>query len=326
MKGEQVRNLFKQTSVKVTGAVLATAIALGSIWAVNYQATNVPELVSFVDTEEVVTVSEDEVPLANKQVTTSTKTTKSTTKVKLDEAATSTYSVKGKTTTSTSTKTATTASSKTTTKTTVKTSTTSKYTEGSKVCKQVTTEKTTIKKTVVTTSASTSSSSTTDTAAATSTTASTTTATTIEALAPKVDSRVVTAWNTLGFSFVLNSSVSYSGLFDARSQTITLKTADDTVYHELGHFVAFVAGNVDTSSSFVSVYNNEKDLYTAYNKAYVTQDSAEYFAESFKEYTLDPATLKASRPQTYAAIEAALDKLTTAQITKIATVYASVWS
>lgn len=321
MKGEQVRNLFKKTSVKVTGAVLATAIALGSIWAVNEQATNVPELVSFVDTEEVVTVSEEEVPLSDKQVTTSTKTTKTTKKVKLSEAATSTYSVKGKTTTSTSTKTSKTASSKTTTKTTVKTYTTSKYTEGSKVCKQVTTTKTTIKKTVVTTSASTSSSSTTDSAATT----STTTATTIDALAPKVDSKVVTAWNTLGFSFVINSSVSYSGLFDAKSQTITLKTADDTVYHELGHFVAFVAGNIDTSSSFKAVYESEKDLYTSYNKSYVTQDSSEYFAESFKEYTLDPTTLKAARPETYAAIEAAVEKLTTSQITKIKTVYASVW-
>ncbi|MCD7832797.1 MAG: hypothetical protein LUH00_02235 [Lachnospiraceae bacterium] len=326
MKGEQVRNLFKQTSVKVTGAVLAAAIAVGSIWAVNYQSTNVPELVSFVDTEEVVNVSEEEVPLSNKQVTTSTKTTKSTKKVKLDTAATSTYSVKGKTTTSTSTKTSTTASSKTTTKTTVKTTVTNKYTEGSKVCKQVTTEKTTIKKTVVTTSASTTSATTASSSTDTASTTSTTTAKTIEALAPKVDSKVVTAWNTLGFSFVLDSSVSYSGYFNAMTQSITLKSADDTVYHELGHFVAFVAGGVDTSSSFESVYNSEKDLYTAYNKSYVTQDSSEYFAESFKEYTLDPATLKASRPQTYAAIEAAVAKLTTAQITKIKTVYASVWS
>ncbi|MCD8337856.1 MAG: hypothetical protein LUD18_11445 [Lachnospiraceae bacterium] len=324
MKGEQVRNLFKQTSVKVTGAVMAAAIALGSIWAVNYQATSIPELVSYVDTEEVVTISEDEVPLSNKQVTTSTKTEKSTTKVKLSSKSTSTYTVKGKTTTSTSSKTVSTASSKTTTKTTVKTTVKNKYTKGSKVCKQVTTTKTTVKKTVVTTSASTSSSSSTSTAAATSTSA--TTATTIEALAPKVDSRVVTAWNTLGFSFVIDSSVSYSGYFNAKAQTITLKTTGDTVYHELGHFVAFVAGNVDTSSSFVSVYNSEKDPYTAYNKSYVTQDSSEYFAESFKEYTLDPATLKASRPQTYAAIQAAVEKLTTAQITKIKTVYASIWS
>lgn len=140
-----------------------------------------------------------------------------------------------------------------------------------------------------------------------------------------MDSKVVTAWNTLGFKFTINSGVSYSGLFDAETQSITLKSVDDTVYHELGHFVAFVAGNVDTSSSFKAVYEAEKSLYTKYNASYVLQDSSEYFAESFKEYTLDAASLKASRPQTYAAIEAALNKLTTAQITKIATVYASIW-
>ncbi|MCD7954159.1 MAG: hypothetical protein LUG93_00070 [Lachnospiraceae bacterium] len=324
MKGDQLKEFFKKTSVKVTGIALAAAIAVGSIWAANYQATSIPELVSNIDTEEVVSVSEDEVPLSTTKVTTSTKTTKKTTTATAKKKATKTYSSTGKATTKTTTKTSTSktssATKKTTTKTSVKTQTTSKYTKGSKKYKKTTTTKTTVTKTVVTTTTASSSSS--------SSTASTTstTATTIEALAPKVDSRVVTAWNKLGFSFVINSSVSYSGLFDAKSQTITLKTADDTVYHELGHFVAFVAGNVDLSSSFITVYNAEKDLVTSYNKAYVTQDSSEYFAESFKEYTLDPATLKASRPQTYAAIEAALNKITTAQITKIATVYAAVWS
>lgn len=125
---------------------------------------------------------------------------------------------------------------------------------------------------------------------------------------------------------MIDSSVSYSGYFDAKKQLITLKSADETIYHELGHFLAFIAGNVDTSSAFVAVYNSEKDLVTAYNKSYVTQDSSEYFAESFKDYTLDAASLQASRPQTYAAIEAALEKVTTAQVTKIATVYASIWN
>ncbi|MCD8105863.1 MAG: hypothetical protein LUF35_12915 [Lachnospiraceae bacterium] len=326
MKGEQVKELFKKTSVRVTGIVLAAAIAVGSIWAANYQATSIPELVTFIDTDEVVTVSEDEVPLAESttKVTTSTKTTKKTTIATAKKKAKKTYSKTGKAKTKTTTKTSTsktsTATKKTTTKTTVKTQTTSKYTKGSKKYKKITTTKTTVKKTVVTTPISSSSSS------SSTSSGSGTTATTIEALAPKVDSRVVTAWNKLGFSFVINSSVSYSGLFDAKSQTITLKTTGDTVYHELGHFVAFVAGNVDTSSSFVTIYNAEKDLVTSYNKTYVTQSSSEYFAESFKEYTLDPTTLKASRPQTYAAIVAALDKITTAQITKIATTYASIWS
>lgn len=35
-----------------------------------------------------------------------------------------------------------------------------------------------------------------------------------------------------------------------RHEPITLKQADETVYHELGHFLAFVAGNIDTSAAF----------------------------------------------------------------------------
>ncbi len=323
MKGKQVKELLKKKSTRITGAVLAVAVAFGGIWAVNQQATTVPELVSYVDTEDVTTISEEEVPLSNTQVTTSTKTKKTTKKVKLDEKATKTYTSKGKTSTKTSTKTATTASSKTTTKTTVKTQTTSKYTKDSKVCKQTTTTKTTVTKTVVTSSGSSSASAASDDSSSTSSSSATAT---IEALAPKVDSRITSAWNTLGFGITIDSSVSYSGYFDAKKQSITLKSADETIYHELGHFLAFIAGNADTSSAFVAIYNSEKDLVTAYNKSYVTQDSSEYFAESFKDYTLDAASLQASRPQTYAAIEAALEKVTTAQVTKIATVYASIWS
>ncbi len=330
MKGEQVKELFQKTSVKVTGIVLAAAIAISGVWAANYQATSVPELVSYVDTEEVVTVEEEAVPLANTTTSTSTKTQKTTKKVKLSSKAKKTYTSKGKATTKTSTKTATSTATtasevtttKTTTKTAVQTQTTKKYTKNSKVCKQTTTTKTTVTKTVTTTTAKTAAAA---SAATTSSSSGSSTLTTAQALAT-VDSRVATAWNTLGFAFKVNSGVSYSGYFDASSRTITLKTLDDTIYHELGHFVAFVAGNVDTSSSFKAVYNAEKSLYTKYNASYVTQDASEYFAESFKEYTEDAASLKASRPQTYAAIEAALNKLTTAQITKIATVYASVWS
>ncbi|MCC8137246.1 MAG: hypothetical protein LIO76_04145 [Clostridiales bacterium] len=327
MKAEQVKEVFQKTSVKVTGIVLAAAIAVGGVWAANYQATSVPELVSYVDTEEVVTVEEEEVPLANTKTTKSTKTTKKTTNVKLSSKSKKTYSSKGKTTTKTTTKTATTQTStassvtttKTTTKTAVQTQVTKKYTRNSKVCKQTTTTKTTVTKTVTTSTAKTAASTTASTTSSSSTGSSVTTA---QALAT-VDSRVATAWNTLGFSFKVNASASYSGYFNATNRTITLKTLDETIYHELGHFVAFVAGNVDTSSAFKAVYNAEKSKYTKYNASYVTQTASEYFAESFKEYTLDPATLKSSRPQTYAAIVSALDKITTSQINKIKTVYYS---
>ncbi len=333
MKAERVKELFQKTSVKVTGIVLAAAIAVGGVWAANYQATSVPELVSYVDTEEVVTVEEEEVPLASTKTTKSTKTSKKTKNVKLSSKSKKTYTSKGKATTKTTTKTATATSStasttttkKTTTKTAVQTQVTKKYTKNSKVCKQTTTTKTTVTKTVTTSTAKTAASAASTasaTAASTSSSSSASTLTTAQALAT-VDSRVATAWNTLGFSFKTNASASYSGYFNAADRTITLKTLDETIYHELGHFVAFVAGNVDKSSSFKAVYNAEKSLYTKYNASYVTQDASEYFAESFKEYTLDAASLKSSRPQTYAAIVAALDKLTTSQINKIKTVYYS---
>ena len=62
-----------------------------------------------------------------------------------------------------------------------------------------------------------------------------------------------------------------------------------------------------------------------YNKAYVLQNSSEYFAESFKNYTLDPNTLRAERPLTYSAIESALNNVTDAQVAKIKAVYRAVW-
>ena len=93
-----------------------------------------------------------------------------------------------------------------------------------------------------------------------------------------------------------------------------MKQMDDTIYHELGHFLAFMAGNMDTGSKFASVYSSEKGMVTGYNKAYVTRNASEYFAESVKDYMLNPGSLKAQRPNTYKAIEKALSMVTEQQI------------
>ena len=144
-------------------------------------------------------------------------------------------------------------------------------------------------------------------------------------LAPKEDSRVLTAYRTLGFKVNVDPSVSYSGYFNARNRQITLKKANETIYHELGHFIAFIAGNVDTTSEFKAIYNQEKSLYTAYNKAYVTQNSSEYFAESAKEYVLNPGALKAARPKTYEAVRSAVESITDERIAKIQKYYGAIW-
>ena len=125
---------------------------------------------------------------------------------------------------------------------------------------------------------------------------------------------------------VVDPSVAYSGHFDARTRTITLQEADDTIYHELGHFLAFIAGNVDQSSSFASVYNSEKSKFTGYNKAYATQNAAEYFAESVRDYVENPELLSSQRSATYNAIEQALNTVTTSRVDMILKAYGAIWN
>ena len=109
-------------------------------------------------------------------------------------------------------------------------------------------------------------------------------------------------------------------------QKAKAKEADETIYHELGHFLAFIAGNVDQSSAFASVYNSEKAKFTGYNKAYATQNAAEYFAESVKDYMLNGAALSSQRPNTYKAIQSALNTVTTARADAILKAYSSIWN
>lgn len=317
MKGKKVKELLKKYSLSFGGVTLAAVIAISGLWAADVR-NSVPELSTFVDTEEIVEITEDEVPLAAPKVTTSTKTKKKTKKIKLKSASKKTYKKNGKTTTKKQTKNSNTSSAKTKTVTVTKTSVLNQYKKGSKINTQVTTTKTTVTKTVTPKTTSSAVASTAPAASANGVYA-------ISSIAPKVDSRVASAYNQLGFTITVNSGVSYSGLFDARTRAITLRKADDTVYHELGHFVAFVAGNYDLSSEFKGIYARERSKYTASNKAYVLSSSSEYFAESFKQHTLNPAALKAKRPETYNAMVTALSKVTSTQVDRIWNVYKRVW-
>lgn len=324
MKKEQVKQWFRQTKVKIGSIMMATVVLFGSTaWYENTQTT-VPELVTFVDVEESVTITEEEVPLAAPKVTKSTKTKKSTKKVKMKTAAKKNLMTKGKTYKKTTTKKVSSTTKDTTTKTEVSTFNTYKYKKGSKIRTDTTTVKTTITKTVVTRTTASKTSTAKTTASKTASTAVNSTAT-LASYTSKVDSRVLNAYNKLGFKTSVNANVSYSGLFDARTRSITLKKVDATILHELGHFVAFLAGNVDMTSEFKQVYNTEKSKYTEYNKNYILSSSSEYFAESFKNYTENPAALKASRPQTYAAIQSALNRLTDSQISKVWNTYKVIW-
>lgn len=319
---KRITELLKKRRVAAGLTAIVLAVAVGSV-AVVQQKSQIPELPVYTDPEMETNIEEEETPLADKPVVKTTTSKKTTTKkVKMKKAAAKTYTKELPATSTTSQKTAQTSSASVVTKTTVVKKIEEKYTKKSKV-KVVTTVATT---TVTTTTTAKAGASTGVNSATTANNNSGVTGTVeVGQLAPKEDSRVLTAYRTLGFKVNVDPSVSYSGYFNARNRQITLKKVNETIYHELGHFIAFIAGNVDTTSEFKTIYNQEKSLYTAYNKAYVTQNSSEYFAESAKEYVLNPGALKAARPKTYEAVRSAVESITDERIAKIQKYYGAIW-
>lgn len=330
MKKLAMKEALRKKLTKAGALALAAVVAMGGGVTYYNSQNQVPELITYVDTDGSIEIPDEDVPLAAPKVTRSTKTKKTTKKIKMKKASKKTYKKAGKTVTKKKKKVKSSKKNVTTTETLTATNVTNAYKKGSKIDTRVTTVKTTVIKTVAPTgtAAATGTATTTATKATTAGTASAAQngEIAITQIAPLVSGNVTSAFQKLGFKIVINSGVSYSGLCDARTRTVTLKRADNTVYHELGHFVAFVAGNIDTSSAFQSIYNREKSLYTDYNKSYVLSNSSEYFAESYKNYILNPTQLKNSRPETYAAIENALSRVTDAQASRILSVYGALWN
>lgn len=310
------------------GCIAAAALITAGSFAMVWQDSQVPELPNYTDPVVEQTIEDDDTPLASqpKVTTKTTKRSKTTKKnIKLKAAATKTYTKKLPTTKKTTNKT--TKKNQTTTiktTTTVQTDTSQKYTKKSKNVVQTQKVTTTVQTTTTVVAAA---STTVNATTAGSTTAKKEkyTVSNVASIAPQMDSRVLNAFTKMGFTVIVDPSVSYAGYFDGRSRTITLKVEDDTIYHGLGHYLAFIAGNVDKNAAFASVYNSEKSKFTGVRKAYATQNASEYFAESVLEYTENPSVLKAQRPQTYEAITNALSKVTDAQVNKIMNVYKVIW-
>lgn len=316
---------------KIGGVILAAAVLVTGVWSVNRETDEVaiPQMVEFVDTDDGSTIIlEEETPLAKATVKVKKTKKKTVKKNKLKQKAKKTTK---KTTRKTSKKKTQKESStqKIQTDTTVLTTVQSATKKNSKIQTVTTTVQTTVKTTttnkpkVTKTAAQTT---TTKAAAQSNTTASNATTrvynVAIRNVAPKAHSNVLSAYELLGFTTEVNSTVAYSGYFGVKEHKIILQqSGGNTAYHELGHFVGWIAGNLDTKSEFVAIYNAEKGKMTGSNTAYLTKNSSEYFAESYKDYVLNPSGLKSSRPQTYSYIEKAVNKVTTARAATIKTAY-----
>ena len=341
MKGKKITEWLANKKVVSSCAAIALAAVIGGV-SLFSGAGETPEFPSYTDPIMETSIMEDETPLASQPKTTvkttsSTKTTRKT--VKLKKASKKSYTKKLKTKTKVTNKTNKSGNTTVDTKTTVVTKATAKYTKKSKkkvvTSKIITTVQTTTTQQVSIDNETAVSTTSSGTSAAQATAAASSSqnqskyeanVANVASVAGKMDNRVIAAYQQLGFKIVVDPSVNYSGYFDARSRSITMKQIDDSVYHELGHFLAFIAGNVDKTASFQSIFAAEKANVTAFNKAYVTQNASEYFAESVKDYILNNASLKSTRPQTYAAVQNALNQITDAQIAKIQKIYGAFWN
>ena len=280
-----------------------------------------------VDT--IITFERDQTPLAaaptvEKKVTGST----STRKVVLSKAAERTCTRNLPEKTSTTTESTTTSDSRIRTATTVEVKTTEKYTRGSR--KKVV--KTRTRTTVITTTFRKASTGKQGGGMAAGGCASLGNPSvryfSVYSLAPGMKSHILNAFDSLGFQVVVDPSLAQGeGGFAARKRTITLAREDsEEIYHELGHFLAFVAGNADDTSGFRSVFQKEKASFRGSRRGVACTDASEFFAECTREYILHPTELLTSCPRAYEAVEAAIGKVTIAQVAKISKTYARVWA
>ena len=146
-----------------------------------------------------------------------------------------------------------------------------------------------------------------------------------------INPKLYNAFITLGFQFKINPSLSTTGVFSVQQHNIQLKTGRSSyLYHELGHFLSILKGrggkHIDKSSEFISIFNAEKSAYRGNNKAYVTQDTGEYFAESFCDYTENPSVLKQQRPKTYNYINNMVNSISGNDITAFRNTYEWIWN
>ncbi|MEI3139116.1 MAG: hypothetical protein V8T31_06015 [Lachnospiraceae bacterium] len=323
--------------VRFGGIALAAAVLVTGTWYTGQETDDlsIPQIVEYVDTEDgSIVIPEEEVPLATKPTvkvkkTTRRKVKKSRLKKKAKKTAKSTKrSKKSKTIKKENSK------KKVATATTVLTTVVSATKKNSKVKTVTTTVETTVKTTTTNKPKKSSS----EVAASANTVTANTAASaaqstssdemqvvsnvTVRSMAPRADANVLNAFENLEFKIEINPTSSYSGYFSVKAHNIILKkSSGDTIYHELGHFVGWLAGNVDTSSEFVAIYNKEKSALQSANYQYLTKSSAEYFAESYKDYVLSPQNLQSSRPQTYEFVKNAVSRITDARVTNIKSAY-----
>ncbi|MCD8082356.1 MAG: hypothetical protein LUE86_02225 [Clostridiales bacterium] len=124
-----------------------------------------------------------------------------------------------------------------------------------------------------------------------------------------------------GWTFVITdknlSQYFYNGAYRSVAGTTALpeqwiyiedreKAISRSVIHETGHAIDYELGWVSRSEAFKTIYHAEKGSFcgsTSTGDSYEVSSDQEYFASAWSEYILNPTSLLARTPQTYAFIE-----------------------
>lgn len=136
----------------------------------------------------------------------------------------------------------------------------------------------------------------------------------IDQLAGKINAKVITAFKNSGFTVETNPNSPIlngaDGVFSPSRKKIVLKENVDRVFiHEIGHFVDRENGYTSGSDKFIDIYNTEKAKFAGDNKEYAASNNREFFAEVFKEYSMNNASLKRSCPKAYEYMKSVLENM-----------------
>ncbi len=125
------------------------------------------------------------------------------------------------------------------------------------------------------------------------------------------------AWEALGFSFAIVPALgcrSCRCLIKERKIQLGTGFELEDIYHMMGYFLSFAAGNVSSTTAFRQIYEMEKYLYGGVYKGSALKSPQEFFAVCMREYCLRPQKLMKECTQTFHYIQAAIGRLTDRQI------------
>lgn len=140
----------------------------------------------------------------------------------------------------------------------------------------------------------------------------------VEVLAPKLPNWLVKEFHDRNLKFIIDPELkaysdypnlkNYNGFHDI-TRGIDIRYPDkEIIYHEFGHFLANVDGDVYSNSEWINIFKLEKKKCKTGQYTYGIKSPVEYFATNYVNYVLEPKKFKKECPKTYTYIKKVIDR------------------